>query len=274
MKGHIISLPPDKYRFRTGAIIILGIICLVGIHFVPPVPQDQEYYNFADQRVSFSIPFFGDVITNLAYLVPALCGLFWLVGKNGGRKPDRFFNPLEVIAYYIFFGGILLTALGSTWFHLEPNNDTLLWDRLPMTFGFMGLLSVVIAERVSVRYGIILLPVLVILGIASVCYWYLGETRGAGDLRYYGLVQYYPVVAIPLMVLIFPPIYSHSGYMWATCGCYGFAKLVEVLDHQIFSITGNIVSGHNLKHIIAAASSMFIYLMVKQRHRLQSEIDR
>ena len=68
-----------------------------------------------------------------------------------------------------------------------------------MTVAFMGLFASTIGERIDFRAGLWLLWPLVWLGLASVYSWHTSEQRGAGDLRLYYFVQFYPMVAIPLM---------------------------------------------------------------------------
>ena len=99
-----------------------------------------------------------------------------------------------------------VTSLGSTWFHLGPNNDSLVWDRLPMTIGFMGLLAALVSERIDPGLGLKLLGPLVAVGIWSVWAWISSEHAGEGDLRPYLLVQLYPVAAILLVLALFRPL--------------------------------------------------------------------
>ena len=116
----------------------------------------------------------------------------------------------------VFFAGLLLTGFGSAYYHLEPNNERLVWDRLPLAGALMGLFAAVIAERIGVRAGLALLAPLVVVGLGSVLWWHGGEVRGHGDLRPYALVQFYPLVAVPLMLYLFGPRYTLGGAVLAT----------------------------------------------------------
>jgi hypothetical protein len=196
--------------------------------------------------VIFGIPHFGDVVTNFAFL---------LVGFWGLRR-----RPYELRAYTVFFAGVFLTGLGSAWYHLDPTSDRLFWDRLPMTIVFMSLTSIVLSERVNVRLGERLLVPLLFAGTASVVYW-----NWTDDLRFYVLVQFYPMVALPMILLLYKPRYSHSGYYWAMFGWYLLAKLFEFLDGPILELTGSI-SGHNLKHCAAAMATFWVLRMIERRH--------
>jgi hypothetical protein len=71
-----------------------------------------------------------------------------------------------------------------------------------MTVVFMSFFSAIIAERVTIKAGLISLFPSLIMGIASVIYWEFTEMLGRGDLRPYIVVQYGPMLVIP--VIIFP----------------------------------------------------------------------
>jgi hypothetical protein len=107
--------------------------------------------------------------------------------------------------YILLLSGITAAGLGSFWYHLAPDNQTLFWDRLPMTVALMALFSVIISEYISVRWGKRLLYPLLIVGVLSVVYWNMTEARGRGDLRLYALVQFLPLVIIPVTLLMYNP---------------------------------------------------------------------
>ncbi len=152
--------------------------------------------------------------------------------------------PSEKGAWLLFFLGVAATAFGSSWYHWAPSNDTLLWDRLPMTLGFMGFFAGIVGERISERaYRLLLWPLLGI-GVASVLYWYATERQGHGDLRLYGLVQFFPLLLIPLIMALYRPRYSHSRYIFFALAWYAAAKGLEYWDRAIYTATSGLVGGH------------------------------
>jgi hypothetical protein len=158
----------------------------------------------------------------------------------------------------VMFAGVLLTAFGSGYYHLAPDNATLFWDRLPMTVAFMGLFAGMIAERISRKAGAWVLGPLVLFGMATVVYWRWTEGRGVGDLRFYaGLVQIFPQIALVYLVLAFGPRYLPRWSMFIALGWYVLAKGLEGFDAQIYAV-GGIVSGHTLKHLAAAMGTYWI----------------
>jgi len=228
-----------------------------------PISQPQGYHLFADQRIVLQIPHAGDVLTNLALIIAGAWGL-WFVSHPPLYR-SAFVDSLESRNYWWLFIGVLLTGFGSAWYHLDPDNESLMWDRLPMTLVFMGLLAAMISERVSLSLGRALLGPLLLAGVASVLWWIWTEHQGHGDLRWYLIVQFYPVLTMPLLLLFLPAPYTHGGYYWGVLAFYVIAKLMEILDHQIFDLTSGIVSGHNLKHLFAALAIVLLVIMLRLR---------
>ena len=248
--------------WRVGVLVAALVAAGVVAFASPRLPQANDYFDFADGRRLAGVPNALNVLSNLPFLVVGLAGVSMLLG---GRA--RFGDPRERAPWMVFFTGVALTGVGSAWFHLAPSTGTLVWDRIPMTLGFMGLLSALITERVDAGWGRRLLWPLVGVGLGSVISWYLSELSGAGDLRPYFLVQYYPLLALPLVLLLFPARYSRSlAYLFAL-GTYLLAKVAEVKDVDILWL-GGFVSGHTVKHLLAAAGIGSIVWMLGRREPL------
>jgi hypothetical protein len=180
--------------------------------------------------------------------------------------PRHFLDRRERWPYLFVFAGSLLTGIGSWYYHLHPDNASLVWDRLPMTIAFMSLVAAVIAERISLRAGLWLLPMLLLIGMGSVLQWYMSEVRGAGDLRFYAAVQLYSVLVL-VIGLFMPQRYTRGSDLAVVAGLYALAKVLEILDRQIYA-TGHVVSGHTLKHLAAAAGAYWVLRMLQQRRPL------
>lgn len=174
----------------------------------------------------------------------------------------------------VIFSAVTFVSFGSSYYHYEPNTFTLFWDRLPMSVGFMAVMAVLIAEKISKKVGVIMLVPLVLIGLLSVVHWIYTESKYEGDLRLYIIVQFGTIISAPLVLVFFPSRYSHSVYFGATLLFYISAKVAEVFDHQIFDFTNDVMSGHTLKHILAALSIEFIVVMLKLRKSLKSSISR
>jgi hypothetical protein len=252
---------------RSGIALLIAIAALleIAVALAPRRPQPESYHHFADQREWLGIHRFGDVASNVPFAVIGLWGLGFVASKGGRRA---FANNLERIPYALVFLGLFLTAFGSAYYHLAPDNARLVWDRLPMTIVFMSLVAAMLAERVSLKLGLGLLPILLAVGIASVFQWYHSEQMGAGDLRWYAAVQVY-ALAVLLVALLLPPRYTRTSDLAIVAAFYVLAKILELSDQAIFS-AGHIVSGHTLKHLAAAAAGYWILHMLQHRQALLS----
>jgi hypothetical protein len=239
--------------------VVVAIIALL----LAPIPQPLTYHNFADHREWLGIPHFGDVASNLPFAIFGLWGLLFTLDKT------KFFDPRERWFYFVMFSALILTAWGSAYYHLAPDNARLVWDRLPIMIVFMALLSAVIAERVSVNTGLALFPVLEALGMASVFYWRSSELRGHGDLRFYAAVQVYAILIL-LLALLLPPRYTRGSDFAVVVGFYALAKILEEGDRQVFAV-GHVVSGHTLKHLAAAGAGYWLVRMLAKRQPIPGD---
>jgi hypothetical protein len=230
---------------------------------LPRIPQPQSYHLFADRRAFLGIPNFGDVVSNVPFGVIGICGLLFLLHSSPSQLKELFLDSRERWPYVLVFIGLLLTAFGSSYYHLSPNNARLVWDRLPMTIAFMAVMGAIISERISLKVGLWLLPLLLLVGMGSVLQWYASEARGAGDLRFYAAVQAYSALVL-LLSLVFPKPYTRTSDLAVVVGFYALAKALETLDKQIFAV-GHIVRGHTLKHLAAGAAGYWILRMLQKR---------
>lgn len=237
----------SKNSRPVSIIIALMVLSLAGLLFLPPITQDQNYHDFVDQRTILGVPHFWNVVSNLPFIV---------VGATGLRRFHR--HP----ATFVLFLGILMTGFGSAYYHLDPNDRTLFWDRLPMAVSFMAILANAIEDRIDERAGRILLWPLIATGVLSLFLW-----RWTGDLRLYGWVQFFPCVALVLLFVLLPAKYSGTSYWFIAGALYALAKLFEFYDREIYSV-GHILSGHTLKHIAAAAACLAILRYFQNRRLL------
>ena len=245
------------------ALVTVTVIVIAAAVLAPRTPQPLSYHNFADQRAWVGIPNFGDVASNLAFAIFGIWGLWFLLRLSPPEIATRFTDPRERWFYIAVFFGMLLTAAGSSYYHLSSDNDRLVWDRLPMTIVFMSLVAAMIAERISVRAALCLWPILIAIGILSVFQWHWSEQAGHGDLRFYAAVQVYAVLVL-LLVLFLPARYTHNSYLGIVVAFYVLAKLLETFDRQVFAL-GHIISGHTLKHIVAGFAGYWILRMLERR---------
>lgn len=246
--------------------MLIGLAAAVGLVLLSldPMPQDPSYHHFADEMSLGLIPNWQNVLSNVPFAIVGLMGLRYMI-KIGQQPGEGIF---ESLGWTMFFTGVFLTAFGSGYYHWHPDNFGLFWDRLPMTLGFMGLFATMIGERISGRIYTIFLWPLILMGLFSAVYWIVTETYGVGDLRMYVFVQFFPLLAIPLLILVGPPQFSHSYIIMLALAFYGLSKVSELKDHEIWEFTNGVVSGHTIKHLAAALSCYLLLFMLKTRARI------
>jgi hypothetical protein len=223
--------------YRKLAVVVVAAVAIAGVLQLDPIPQDPAYHDFTDKRTFLGVPNFWNVATNLPFLIAAAFGFAAL---------HKLPTPVLRRHYLVLCGAIALVAFGSAAYHLAPSNPTLVWDRLPMTVAFMALFSAIIADRVSWFAGRALLWPLVTAGIASIAWWIRTEAAGQGDLRAYALVQFLPMLLVPMILLMWRENELSTRRLWLAFGAYGAAKLAELLDY------------HAMKHLLAALAAWWI----------------
>jgi len=238
----------QKYTILT----LVAVIFIVLTGFLDPIPQDLQYHQFADQR-TYLIPNTLNIASNLLFALAGIAGLYFLCVRRSLLATE-----LMMPAYFTFFAALIAITPGSAYYHWLPDNQSLVWDRLPMTLAFMSFFTIILAERLSLRFAKLMLLPLLIAGFSSIVYWSFTEQAGFGDLRPYALVQFLPIVMIPLILLMFRPVFTRDRDLWIFLGCYLLAKVFETFDYAIFQSL-SIISGHSLKHI-AAGIGCLVYL--------------
>jgi len=234
-------------------VIVIPIVWWI---VTEPMSQTLLYHDFADQRALLGIPHALNVLSN---------GLFLLAGIWGMNVVNNFTQRWSFIerAYWVFYLGIALIGIGSAYYHWCPDNSTLVWDRLPMTIAFMAFTAIVIFERYSEPLGKFLFPLLLVAGILSVVYWARQD-----DLRPYLAVQFGPMLILPFIIWRFSG--PGTRWLWLTLLCYAAAKALEVYDQTFIDITQGWVSGHTLKHLVAAAGALMMVMKIKRTKLHQS----
>jgi len=241
-------------EWLLGAVTVAGIVAAFRL---APLPQDPAYHEFADRRTLFGIPNFWNVCSNLSLVLVGAFGL----GRLSRLQPS---SPRK--AYVVFCIGVILVGFGSAYYHYAPSTQALVWDRLPMTVAFMALFSMVVRDRIAERFGKEMLWPLVLAGVASVGYWYWSELQDRGDLRAYGVIQFLPLLLMPLMLMICRGKELSTPWLWGTMGTYALTKVAEHFDKVIFDTTG-IVSGHSIKHVLGSLAVLWALFAVLRVNR-------
>lgn len=240
-------------------LLAVALLAVLAALLLPAMPQPPEYHDFADRRAWYGIANFLDVVSNAGFLVIGLAGLVIVA-----RPQTVFEHPAERWPYAIFFVGMVLTSVGSAYYHLSPDNERLFWDRLPMTVAFMSLIAAQLADRLAVRTGVALLLPLLALGAASVLHWRATERLGWGNVLPYAILQGASVLLLLVLAAANPSRYTRGSDVYGVFAVYVLAKVLELADRQAYDL-GHVVSGHTLKHVVAALAGLVVCRMLALR---------
>ena len=253
---------PLVWRRERGLLwsaLLLVLLALAG----PAVVQPAHYHDFADQRVWCNVPHALDVLSNLPFAAWGLAGLWMLARVVRLRALD------SVSAWLagLFFAGLVVTAGVSSYYHWQPDDAGLVWDRTGMVLAFAGLLGLAGVQVASRRAGMALAAAMLILGLVAVRVWAAsGNLLPWVVLQGGGMVLILAVACLPA-VRPAPSLHIRWG---AVIALYALAKVLELADHQVFALTGQLVSGHSLKHVVASLSAWPVLLAVLAALRLSA----
>lgn len=234
---------------------MLALLCVIALLLMKPIHQNLDYHAFADQRKLWKIPNFLNVVSNLPFAVVGLLGL--IEAKNVKE------NALKHILVALFTGFLLVT-LGSGYYHWRPENNTLVYDQIPIVIIIlMSFFAFIIYNCINELAGYKALFILNILGVLSVIYWAISESMGKGDLRWYGMAQFFPVIAIPLILILYHSPVTFVKQIILIFLFFGLAKLTEKFDKEIYHLLSNTISGHSLKHLFMVISGYQIVVMMR-----------
>jgi hypothetical protein len=245
----------SRARRQTWGLIGIALVLYALLRFYfGPLPQDPAYHVFADARVCGPIPRAGDVLTNLAILTAGIAG----VALWRRVRIERQERP----AYALLVASIVLTAAGSAYYHWAPSDARLVWDRLPLTLTLMALLALVMADRVDIVFARAAWWPFALLGAGSVLWW-----PASGDLLLYLIVRVGAGVLI-VCLLLRAGRHSGVGWLWTALALAVVMTVSEGLDYPIFAATRGVISGHNVKHVLAGAllGCIIVWLVCRRRY--------
>ena len=197
------------------------------------IPLPQSYHNFSDKQTILGIPNGANVLSNFAILIPAI--LYY-------RKRNK--NNL-------LFIHLLLLAIASSYYHLNPSDDTLFWDFLMIATTSMIIFTMMSETKNGTLFYL--------LGILSVIYW-----KMTGDLRLYLII----LIGLPLyIVLKYYKDITLRKYVITFIITFTLARLFEHNDHFMYQITNQQISGHTLKHIIGSIGILSVVKILEETNK-------
>lgn len=251
---------------RVGLLALCALIApLLAAWLLPSFAQPQSFHDYADQRVWLGLPHAADVLSNLPFLFAGALGLQFTLFNWRNVNRSAFADQRRAWPYALLFLGVTLTAFGSSWYHAQPNDATLVWDRLPMALAFAGLVAGTLTDRAPQR-ALQLLLAFAAVGAGTVLYWH-----STANLLPYLLMQVGFIGAALVATAYIPSGYSHTNRIYAAASLYAVAMIFDRLDHQVHAFLGGWVSGHTLKHLFACAAIVVVYAMLRARRGLPGE---
>lgn len=256
--------PPRAFWLGLAALVLGAALLAHG-----PIAQWTDYHAFADQRAWLGVPNAANVLSNLPFLAVGVWALWHLRAAHASAAPST-------TAWRIFAAALVGAAFGSAVYHWAPSNATLVGDRLPIAWACAALLCAFLGERVSTRwYSLPALGAALTLATLSVAFWWATERTGHGDLRPYLYFQFLLMPLVPLgLWLRLPatsPTATPASAWWTVLACYAAAKAMEMADTTVF-VAIAAISGHTLKHLLAAAGAAWLLRAVVQAHEPRDQL--
>lgn len=259
-----VALAPSPRRTILAGVALLAALALAA---AGPIAQWDDYHAFADTQAWLGIANAVNVLSNLPFAAVGLWGLLRLQVRSRDA-PD---GAGALVAWRSFAAALVLTAAGSAYYHLAPSNDRLVFDRLPIAFACASVTCAFLAERIDRRWASpAAVGAALLAAAAAVGWWWLTEQSGRGDLRPYLYVQFLPMllVALALLMRLRPrlPGAVPDRAWWTVLACYAIAKIAEGADLALLDATA-IVSGHTVKHLLAAAGAAALFAVTTDSRR-------
>ncbi|KAI3955270.1 hypothetical protein MKW98_020903 [Papaver atlanticum] len=256
-KRIVMGIQPLLTKPKKVRNCVMGYLCfLILMLLAPKIPHSPNHHRFSDMRNFLGVPNTLNVITNFPFLIVGVLGFviclqgsIFVISLRG-----------EVWGWAFFYAGIVGIAFGSAYYHLKPDDNRVVFDRLPMMVVYASLLSIFVIERVGERTGVMCLCSALMLALVSIAY-----ERSFDDLRLCMMFQLIPSIVIPALAFMFPPKYTHSRYWFWAAGVYLLAKLEAFADMKIYGLDHYIISGHSLEHLCLVMVPVLLSIMLMYR---------
>ena len=258
------SLLPQPLVWRRECTLLWAALLMVLLALAgPALMQPAHFHDFADQRAWFLVPHAMDVLSNLPFAAWGVAGLWVLARAVRLRAIDSVSAWLAAL----FFAGLMATAGVSAFYHWQPDDFGLVWDRAGMVLAFAGLLGLAAVQGVSPRAGIALAAAVLVLGLAAVQVW-----AASGNLLPWVVMQLGGMGLIVGWARLRPvqPAPGLNIRWMLVIAFYALAKVLELGDHQVFELTGQLISGHSLKHVVASCAAWPLVLAVMDAVRMSA----
>jgi hypothetical protein len=259
---HMSPTTAHQQRFHIALItlslaaIALAVFFPMITDWLPNIPTSGHSHvhahghAFIDARSFLGIANGLDVLSNLPFLFSGIWGLIAL--------RNRSLPPAMRRAAQVFFIGLILTCLGSSYYHWAPTDFTLMIDRLGMSIAFAGVISLAAGSRLGDDAAKRATPVLILFApLAAVAAYSLHNVLPWAIVQFGG-------IALILWLSFLPKRAELPLKLFVLIGWYALAKLLEAQDEVVFELTNEIISGHSLKHMAACMAAWPVIAALKK----------
>lgn len=258
------SHPASFFRFLSPwtraecCLALFGVLLVLIALLAPAVVWPEHYHAFIDTRSWWGIPNTMDVLSNAAFAVVGTWGLWRLGHWSHAHRTAVADRPVLYGSALMVGLGLWFTTVGSGIFHWQPNAAGLAVDRMAMSVIFAGLLGMAVAQHISERAGLVtMVTVLTLAPAAAAVAWFTGNATPWGTVQYGGMLL--------LLALVVSRTDQTRTVLVKVLLMYGLAKACEMADEVVWQLTNGLVSGHTLKHLVAAVAVMPMWEMLVYR---------
>ena len=221
------------------------------------MPQPRDYHLFADTRTCLDIPNFFNVASNFGFAMVGMGVLAWLFMRRA-TLAKTFIERGELWICVALYASTFLVTFGSAYYHLAPDNERLFWDRLPMALVACAFVGSVFADRFGARAGTWALAALLPVSLGALIYWQSTFAPGPDNVWPYFVTLYGSLGFALIAMALFSSRYTHAHAAWVTLAIYAVAMAFDdQLDEELYAL-GNLLSGHSLKHMLAAVALFWL----------------
>src|SRR6266849_5031506 len=94
-----------RRQIRMLSIVGAGVIAIVVLALLAPMPQTQGYHRFKDARTLLGLPNALNVLSNIPFFLVGVWGLWYLLIGGGARGGRSWTAPAERWAFVMMFLG-------------------------------------------------------------------------------------------------------------------------------------------------------------------------
>lgn len=216
----------------------------------------NNYHHFVDTRSVLGIHNLMDVMSNLPFLFVGSL-MLWSYNKN-----NKINHSLSLLIISL---GTILVGFGSAYYHWNPTDGTLLWDRLPMAIVFSGIMTYAIQKLALLPKEINVKQFEIsylLLSLSSVLIWYVGTLFNHNWLALYVFIQFGGMILLCYLAGSSYSIQNKAllNTILKVITIYALAKITEYYDGLIFHLDTNLISGHTIKHLLSGLALYVVYL--------------